>query len=87
MQFGLEPSSLMEASNSASVGDDRWYSVVGVEWCGFAALETRSGQRRLDAVIAARRAVARDMETGQGSGGQTCGETTANLTRDDYKQR
>ena len=30
---------------------------------------------------------ARDMETGQGSGGHTCGETTANLTRDDYKQR
>ena len=27
------------------------------------------------------------METDQGSGGHTCGETTANLTRDDYKQR
>ena len=57
-----------------------------VEWCGFATLETRPGQRRLDAVIAARRAVCTGMETGQGSGGHTCGETTANLTRDDYKQ-
>ena len=28
----------------------------------------------------------RDMETDKGSGGHTCGETTANLTRDDYKQ-
>ena len=37
-------------------------------------------------LIAARRAVARGMETGQGSGSHTCGETTANLTRDDYKQ-
>ena len=60
---------------------------MGVEWCGFTTLETRLGQRRLDAVIAARRAVARDMETGQGSGGHTCGKATANLTRDDYKQR
>ena len=32
------------------------------------------------------RRYARDMETGQGSGGHTCGETTVNLTRDDYKQ-
>ena len=47
----------MEAWNSSSVGDDRWYSAVGVEWCGSAALDTRPGQRRLDAVIAARRAV------------------------------
>ena len=28
-----------------------------------------------------------DMEMVQGSGGHTCGETTANLTWDDYKQR
>lgn len=42
---------------SSSIGDDRWYSAVGVEWCGFATLETRPGQRRLDAEIAARRAV------------------------------
>ena len=68
------------------VGDDRWYSAVEVEWCGSVNLETRPGQRRLDAAIAARRAVARDMETGQGSGGHICDETTANLTRDDYKQ-
>ena len=59
----------------------------GLSGVGFATLETRPGQRRLDAVIAARRAVRTDMETGQGSGGHTCGETTANLTRDDYKQR
>ena len=56
-----------------------------VEWCGLAILETRPGQWRLNAVIAARRAVCTGMETGQGSGGHTCGETTANLTRDDYK--
>ena len=60
---------------------------MGVEWFGFATLEARPGPRRLDAIIAARRAVRTDMETGQGSGGHTCGETTANLTRDDYKQR
>ena len=59
---------------------------MGVEWCGFTALETQPGQRMLDAVIAARRAVARAMESGHGSGGHTCGETTANLTQDDYKQ-
>ena len=64
MHFRLEPSGLMEASNLSSVGNDRWYSAVGVEGCGFATLETRPGQRRLDAVIAARRVVC----TGHGDG-------------------
>ena len=30
MQFGLEPSGLMGAWNSSSVGDDRWYSAAGL---------------------------------------------------------